>query len=276
MTRSENASAFKMAAIDLDGTLLGGDHQISAANARAVEQLRQAGAQVVLASGRHFDSMQKYALALPGVQWVVSCQGGEVSDAHRKTILSRTFLPGGPARDVLELGSSLGFTPVVYSVEGVFTDAAWNGEMDFYRDLAGHAPVILSTAELFQRGIFKVIWMGEPEKLSSIALAAGQLPPSVQSVRTNARFLEFMPVEVSKGTALATLAGKLGIDRSDVVVFGDGENDIPMFHWASTSVAMPHGWPEALRQATWVAPDGPEETALARGVELVLANKAAA
>jgi Cof subfamily protein (haloacid dehalogenase superfamily) len=267
-------NTFKLAAIDLDGTLLGTDHQISAANFRAVQQLQAAGAQVVLASGRHYHSMQKYAEAIPGMQWVVSCQGGELSDVHRKTVLSRAFLPAAQVGLVWELGRSRGFTCVVYTVAGVFTDVGWNGDMKFYTELAGHRPVGLSTAELETLEVFKVIWMGEPDQISAVELPLSQLPPSVQVVRTHARFLEFMPASVSKGSALATLAERLGINRSEAVVFGDGENDIPMFDWAGTSVAMPHGWPAAIHRATWVAPNGPEETALARAVELVLANGA--
>ena len=93
-----------------------------------------------------------------------------------------------------------------------------------------------------------------------------------KAVRTNVRFLELMPANASKGTALAILATHLGISPSEAVVFGDGDNDIPMFHWAGLSVAMPHGWPAALQQATIVAPAGPPETAFARGVEMILFN----
>ena len=89
---AENLERFKLAAIDLDGTLLGPDHAISGENALAVRRLQAAGAQVVLASGRHYNSMHKYVAALPGIEWVVSCQGGEVSDAGRTTVLSRQFL----------------------------------------------------------------------------------------------------------------------------------------------------------------------------------------
>jgi Cof subfamily protein (haloacid dehalogenase superfamily) len=274
MIRSEISNGLKLAAIDLDGTLLGSDHQISAANAGAVRQLQAAGAEVVLASGRHYNSMRKYADALPGVHWIISCQGGESSDVLRKTILNRTFLPTAQAAKALELGRSLGFTPVVYTVEGVFTDASWNGELEFYTELSGHRPVVVGAMELLKDEAFKVIWMGEPDLISGVRLLLSQLPPSVQAVRTHARFLEFMPVSVSKGAALAALAGHLGIDRSEAVVFGDGENDIPMFDWACASVAMPHGWAAAIRQATWVAPNGPMETALARGVEMVLTNRA--
>ena len=266
---AENLKRFKLAAIDLDGTLLGPDHAISEANALAVRRLQAAGAQVVLASGRHFNSMRKYVTALPGVQWVVSCQGGEVSDTSRTTVLSRRFLPVAEVRKTIEIGDSRGFSTVAYTIEGVFTDTTSDLEMAFYTDLAGHRPVILDRNELLARDIFKVIWMGEPDNLSKV-VPADAASPTVQAVRTNRRFLEFMPADVSKGSALATLAAHLGIPASEAVVFGDGENDIPMFEWAGSSVAMPHGWPLAKARARLVAPDGPPETAFARGVDLIL------
>lgn len=253
--------------MDLDGTLLGPKHDISGANADAVRHLQATGAQVVLASGRHYNSMHKYVAALPGVQWVVSCQGGEVSDANRTTVLSRKFLPRDEVQQIMEAGHARGFSAVAYAVEGVFTDSTSDFEMDFYTDLAGQRPAVLARSELLARNIFKVIWMGEPNDLSKVVLAEVALP-AIQAVRTNARFLEFMPADVSKGSALTTLAKHLGIRAAEAVVFGDGENDIPMFEWAGVSVAMPHGWPLAKAKATLVAPDGPAETALARGVDL--------
>ena len=267
---AENLKYFKLAAMDLDGTLLGPDHTISEANALAVGRLQAAGAQVVLASGRHYTSMHKYVASLPGVQWVVSCQGGEVSDAGRTTILSRQFLQSAEVAKLTEAGRARGFSTVAYAVEGVFTDSASDYEMDFYTDLAGLRPVVLPRSELLARDIFKVIWMGEPADLSRVAPADVTQMQGVQAVRTNARFLEFMPAEVSKGSALATLASHLGIQPAAAVAFGDGDNDIPMFAWAGMSVAMPHSWPLARARAKRVAPDGPAETALARGVDLIL------
>jgi hypothetical protein len=262
---AEISKQFELAAIDLDGTLLGPDHAISEANALAVQRLQAAGAQVVLASGRHYNSMHKYVASLPGVQWVISCQGGEVSDS------SRNFLRPAEVAKTMDAGRARGFSTVAYTVEGVFTDSTSDYEMDFYTDLAGTRPVMVSRNELLAREIFKVIWMGEPADFSRVAPVDVEFP-RIQTVRTNARFLEFMPADVSKATALATLAAYLGIQPSAAVAFGDGDNDIPMFEWAGTSVAMPHGWAQALARAEFVAPDGPAETALARGVNLILEN----
>jgi hypothetical protein len=127
----------------------------------------------------------------------------------------------------------------------------------------------LDRRELLAWNIFKVIWMGEPADLSR-AVLADAASPQVQAVRTNARFLELMPADVSKGSALGKLSLHLGIRASEAVAFGDGDNDIPMFDWAGVSVAMPHGWPLARARAKLIAPTGPAETALARAVDLVL------
>jgi Cof subfamily protein (haloacid dehalogenase superfamily) len=272
---NEITNRFRLAAMDLDGTLLGRDHEISEANRRAVRRLHASGAEVVLASGRHHKTMRKYAEALPGVSWMVSCQGGEVSDVSRTRVLGREFLPATEVKQALELGRCLGFTTLAYGVEGVFTNTDWNFELNFYADLAGYRPTKVLQSEMLARDVFKVLWMGVPDAISN-ALRESVATPTVQVVQTQARFLEFMPAAVSKATALETLASHLGFTAAETVVFGDGDNDIPMFEWAGVSVAMPHGWPRALQSAKLVAPEGPEDTALARGVDLVLNARAAA
>ena len=57
------------------------------------------------------------------------------------------------------------------------------------------------------------------------------------------------------------------VEASEVVTFGDGDNDVPMFEWAGASFAMAHGWPSALQTATHITAAGPLETAFARGVD---------
>ena len=259
----------KLAAIDLDGTLLGPNGQISDANRHALQRLQNAGVTVVLASGRHHLNMQRFGAALPGVQWLVSCQGGELSDVPRTTTLHREFLAPDRAAQIVELGRASGFATLVYSVETINTDSSWNTRLDFYAQLSGYSPRQLPATQLLEQPVFKVLWLGEPPSLDHAreALQGKALP--VQTVRTHARILEFMPLEVSKASALKILAGHLHIKPSEVIAFGDGENDVPMFQWAGASVAMPHAWPAALRSATYTAAAGPEDSALARAVELI-------
>ena len=263
---------FKMAAIDLDGTLLGPDGHISPDNLLAVQRLQRAGLQVVLASGRQYESMRPYAELLPGVQWLVSCQGGEFANISRTMVVETGFLAAARVKETLELGRALGFTTLAYAVDGIFTDADWNADLQFYTDLSGCRPVHCPARELFDRQIFKVIWMNTPEEIEQAVARRPFAPAVIQMLRTHARFLEFMPVNVSKASALALLAGRLGVKASETVAFGDGDNDVSMFEWAGVSVAMAHGWPAALQAATYTTAAGPAGSALARGIDWLFAH----
>jgi Cof subfamily protein (haloacid dehalogenase superfamily) len=261
-----------MAAMDLDGTLLGPDGQISSANMDAVQRLQNAGLHVVLASGRHYKNMRRFADQLPGVQWLISCQGGELCDVNRTTILTAKFLPSARVRENFDLGASLGFSTIAYAVDGVFTDSDWNPDLEIYAGLSGSRPLRCHARELFDRQIFKLIWMGSPSDIERTLQQGLFNTAVVQAMRTHTRFLEFMPMGVSKASALEIIARRLGVNPSESIAFGDGDNDVPMFGWAGVSVAMAHGWPAALRKATYTTADGPAETALARAIDLLFDN----
>jgi hypothetical protein len=272
MTELRNVRKFKLAAIDLDGTMLGADAAISPANRIAIKHLQGAGVQVVPASGRHFRSMLPYVEDLPGVEWMVSSQGGEVADRRRTVVLAAEFLPRAFVAESFQIGHSLGFSPVAFGTTGVFTDATWGPDLKFFSDLDGNRPREYRLPEILEHGIFKVIWIGSPEIVDRSLQSSPLNTAGLQVVRTDARFLEFMPVGTSKAAALDLLARRLGIQAAEVITFGDGDNDVSMFQWSGLSVAMPHGWPAAIQAASFTVAPGPAETALARGVDFLFAH----
>jgi Cof subfamily protein (haloacid dehalogenase superfamily) len=258
-----------MAAIDLDGTLLSHDTQISPENKSAVQRLQAAGVQVVLASGRHYKNMLRYAEQLPGVQWIISCQGCELCNLDRSEILTTEALPVATVKETLDKGASLGFTTVAYGIDSIYTEADWNSDLQFYADLSGYRPIHRRNREFLNEPIGKLIWMGDPGKLDEAVQSNPVNATEIHMVRTHGRLLEFMPVGISKASALKILAARLSVDASEAMAFGDGDNDVPMFEWAGVSVAMSHGWPAALKKATYIAADGPAESDLARAIDLL-------
>ncbi len=50
--------------------------------------------------------------------------------------------------------------------------------------------------------------------------------------------LDLLPPGVSKGWALARLAGRLGVDRKETMAIGDNWNDVDMLEWAGQGVVM--------------------------------------
>ncbi len=66
-----------------------------------------------------------------------------------------------------------------------------------------------------------------------LAIARRIVPPEVATVtQAGLGYIEICPPGVDKATGLAVVADALGVDPSDVLVFGDMPNDLPMFGWA--------------------------------------------
>src|SRR5947199_193292 len=70
---------------------------------------------------------------------------------------------------------------------------------------------------------------------------------------------------VGKASALARLCQARGIDRTDVIAFGDMPNDLPMLAWAGHSVAVANAHPEVIAAADELTASNDES-----GVALVL------
>ena len=81
--------------------------------------------------------------------------------------------------------------------------------------------------------------MGAPENLDSLRAA---LPPEIFTrfsvLRSDPNFLEFIPGCCTKGTALYELCKIIGCELSEVVAFGDAENDQAMIRSVGLGVAM--------------------------------------
>lgn len=263
-------SHLRLAAIDLDGTLLGPDSTISAENRSAVAQLAKAGLEVVLASGRHYRSVLSFAHQLPEVNWIVSSQGAEVSTIDRTRILGRNFLRESEVRRVMEAEVAQGFTAVYYAADDVFTATRANEDLANYTVLSARTPVFVDRSEILKMPLQKILWLGTPSRIDALRSDKSITAFGLQGVQTWDTIFEFMPLETTKALALQTLTTHLGLKPENVVAFGDGENDIPMFEWAGLSIAMSHGWKNALEKATRIAPEAPPHIALSRAVDQLL------
>ncbi len=84
-------------------------------------------------------------------------------------------------------------------------------------------------------------------------------------MRTDDNFLEFIPHHCSKGTALTWLCDAAKIELSQIVAFGDAENDLTMIKNAGLGVAMGNATPDLRQIADHVTATNDDD-----GIALVL------
>ena len=262
-------TSYQLAFIDLDDTLLGPDKKISPANLAALERLRSAGVQIVVASGRHHKNITGFN-EIGHQGWVLSSHGSVVRHDQTGEVLLEMTMNPKLAVDLCHRAQELGMSVIAYHREGAYIEEAstWT---EFYASQAGWDPQHVNFKSLPPEGFQKIIWSEEPKIIDQLApTMKEELSDQLYVVETNPELLEFLAYSSNKSVGAKVLAEKLGVPAEQTLAFGDGNNDVELLSWAGLSVAMSHGRESARQAAKFVSPDGPPESAFARAVDLAL------
>ena len=230
----------KLVALDIDGTLLrwvdgaGQTHaEVSEAVADAVRRAREAGAHVVLASGRSPHGMVPVADML-GLD--------DPADPPMDIVHEHTFDARPAVMAVLEAhpNALVGVEErgVGYRVNKPFPAGELSGDMI-------ETPLEQIVAEPVSRVIIR-----DPEATADdfVELAGRLGLHGTDYVVGWTAWMDLSPVGVSKASGLQHVCDELGVDAQDALAIGDGRNDLEMFAWAGRSVAMGQAIDE-VRQA---------------------------
>jgi Cof subfamily protein (haloacid dehalogenase superfamily) len=260
---------FRLAAIDLDGTLLGPDKQIGPENAAAVQRLRDNGVIVIIASGRRHQNSVRFQRELGLTGPIIACQGGLIRDGESGNVVEAHFLPQSVTRQIINEAERNEIQTIYYHLDHLYVAERHNRWVDLYETRVGErAEILPDLQQLDGRRALKLVWYGDPVVLAKIRPEmSANYSDKADVLSTERENLEFMPRGISKATALAKVATECGVRQEEVLAFGDGENDVAMLAWAGLGVAMGHGNQAAIKVAKRVSPPGPPGSAFARAVD---------
>jgi hydroxymethylpyrimidine pyrophosphatase-like HAD family hydrolase len=236
----------RLVAIDLDGTILRSDGTISPRTAAALARVDHAGSRYVFVTGRR-PRHTAAALGPFGYQGSVICVNGAMTyDMRGATVTAQQLIPAPELaeaavrlrRAIPGLGIAVEYADSQIR-DGVYQLGAWGNEAS----VPTHPDEQLFSLDA-ARLLARHPSLSSDQLLALAAPAAGEIVSVYHS--GGLRLLEAVAAGVSKGTALAVLAGQLGIAASDVAAFGDMPNDLPMLAWAGTSYGMANAHSDVL------------------------------
>ncbi|MGC8669396.1 MAG: Cof-type HAD-IIB family hydrolase [Chthonomonadales bacterium] len=267
---------YRLAAIDLDGTLLGPDHRISPRNACAVRALMEAGVTCVIASGRMHQATVRFAEELGITGPIISYNGAMVRDVRTREVWHHLRVPAAPAAEVIRFCAEHGYHLNYYLNDHLYVAERGPWAEFYVRQTGSPMEVIGDLLPLQGTEPTKMILIDAPPTIERLlGLFRQRFGDTLYITRTNPEYLEFMNPRSDKGTALALVASRLGVVREETMAFGDGENDIPMIRWAGLGVAMADAGASVRAAADAVAP-AHDEDGLGQFIEALLAGSAAA
>jgi Cof subfamily protein (haloacid dehalogenase superfamily) len=254
----------KLIALDMDGTLLNDEKKITPRTYQAIQQAKQEGVKVVLASGRPLEGLRPYLeqLELTSDQdFVISYNGSLVQRVGSGEIIHKTTLNGSDGTQLAKVAEQLGVFIHAFSAEHGLITQQHNPWTDIESSINGMDVSEVNFASLQANdALTKIMFVAEESILDkAIANLPAELREQYTVVRSAPFFLEFLHRDSNKGVGVEQLANILGLNASQVMCAGDADNDRHMLQYAGLAVAMANADPEIKAMANYIAPSNKED-----------------
>ncbi len=259
----------KLLVTDVDGTLLNSKREISPRNRAALIAAESKGIIICYATGRLNPSLRPIKDHIGVPAHTVTCNGAHAELADGTVIYSQSLT--NEARDfVLDFAESRSISTNIYQPNRVLT-AAESPFIDLYRSRVAAFPDVIGWQAMRTEIATKMIFIDHPESNAQHReeLTLSQAKYHFDLTVSEPEYLEFLPKNVNKRSALIALTTHLKINQSEVAAIGDFENDIEMVSWSGYSGAMGSGSPKLKAVAKQIMP-GNDDDGLAVFIEQFL------
>ena len=273
---------YKLLVLDVDGTLLNDEREISKRTLAALLKVQQMGVRIVLASGRPTYGLMPLAKTLELGNYggfVLSYNGCQIIKAQNGEILFERRINPEMLPYLEKKARKNGFAIFTYHDDTLITDSPEN---EYIKNEA-----LLNNLKIIREDEFstaidfapcKCMLVSDKEK-ALIGLEQHwekRLAGTLDAFRSEPYFLEVVPCGVNKANTLGALLEHLGVTREEVIAVGDGVCDVTMLQLAGMGVAMGHSQDSVKVCADYVTASN-EEDGVALAVEkLILAEVRAA
>lgn len=253
----------QLIALDLDGTTLQSNHEISQRTLEAVQHLRARAVHISICTGRPVRNAGNFARALGLTERAMLYNGAVIYNYdEERTLHYDTLEPTLASKVIAHMQDN--YPQVSGSLERI--DGWFWDEKRWQQQKPVNQPTgIGNIADFVSDGIIKLLFKDFTGKYDLSTLAQSLQDLSVDVTWSSASLLEVMPQGINKRYALERWAQELGIPQSQTMAFGDQDNDKEMLQWAGVGVAMGNA-PAAIQAvADYVSSSNDEE-----GVAVVL------
>lgn len=273
---------YKLLVLDVDGTLLNDEREISKRTLAALLKVQQMGVRIVLASGRPTYGLMPLAKTLELGNYggfILSYNGCQIIRAQNGEILFERRINPEMLPYLEKKARKNGFAIFTYHDDTLITDSPDN-EYIKNEALLNNLKIIredeFSTAIDFAPCKCMLVSDKEEALIGLEQHWEKRLAGTLNAFRSEPYFLEVVPCGVDKANTLGALLEHLGVTREEVIAIGDGVCDVTMLQLAGMGVAMGHSQDSVKVCADYVTASN-EEDGVALAVEkLILAEVHAA
>ncbi|GAB6165538.1 Cof-type HAD-IIB family hydrolase [Thermostilla marina] len=277
-----------MLAVDVDGTLVNSNDELTPATQAALRRAATHGVTVVIATGRRYSRtihlVEPLGIEVP----LVTASGALIKSPSTHETLFRADFGPRLLGEMTRFIAAEGFIPVLlgdtfeqgfdYYLPPIERP---NPPLEEYLRLnPGCGRLVPDLLQAPPSDVFGAFAMGTRDEMLALQDQLQRTFPGalsthvLRSPRYTGYFCEIAPGGVTKWSGIRKLAAGKGIPDEAVCAVGDDVNDIPMIRAAGLGVAMGNALPEVQAVADRIAP-GHDEDGLSTVVDWILTANAA-
>ena len=247
-------------ALDLDGTLLNSNKELTPGNLAALEKAAAAGYAIVPTTGRFYGGMPQVIRELPFVRYAITINGAEVADLSTGQVIYKAEIPREQAVEIMRFLDGFPLIYDCFQANAAYMTAAQKAHIEIMassphyqkmlHELRQSVPELKAFLAERDMDVQKIQFFTNQPQLR-LALME-RLPHVFSDILVSSSVVDNVEINeksAHKGAALLALARHLGIPRENTLAFGDGLNDLTMLRDAGIGIAMANACDEAKKIA---------------------------
>lgn len=263
---------YKMVLIDLDGTLLNDQKEVSKRNAETIQKIHEEkGVLFVLATGRNINDISQVIEAIGNSinQYVIASNGAIIKDNTKNDYVLRKYIDKEEVIKVIDTFRKYCLRGMVHTYEGQLT------EEDAKVEIGTKVGLIKDLKQFYLENCIDTTSMitlhGEEKNLRQMIQEIRQNFNELDSTELcdlviylkegvySTKYIDIMRKNATKANAIKILAEYLQINKDEIVVMGDGANDISMFEMSGYKVAMGNANQNLKEKADYITEDNNQD-----------------
>ncbi len=271
----------RMIGVDLDGTLLNSEKQLTAYTREVLKKAIEQEVAVVVATGRPFSGVPDELKHFPGMRYALTANGARILDMQKQKVVYKNLLSGEIAEKVIDILKRH------HAIHEFFVDGVGYMNEDGLKNVYAyfedpHMAEYLQSTRITVKDVKEKLqaMKCEVDKLQGIFRNQKDKQEALEELNTLSGIvvtaamdnnLEINKEGTNKGLGLLQLGKSLGISREEIMACGDGGNDVEMLKEVGFAIAMANAYDPVKTAADFVTVSN-DEDGVAKAIERFVLN----
>ena len=237
---------YKLVAIDLDGTLVTDEKELTKKTVEVIKEASKKGVKIMISSGRSFYRLERFIDALDlrkENQCTICFNGGMIVENKTKEMLYSKSLDAEEVEELIQLGKALRLPIMIYTRDTHYVETIPEVVRKNTKNLKGMNLKVVNFNQInFKKPenyIYKVCFIDKPEKIiEKRKQISEEILKKYEITSSVPEYLEIVKKGIKKSEAIKVVMEKYDIKQDEVMAIGDGENDVEMLDFAGLGIAM--------------------------------------